>query len=403
MESSLKNGTCNVLVSDTYRIGSSKTGLQNDIADGKYIFSDYFISRNFLSSVVRSGDGVWFDIVEGSRQAAHRGTQIGIRKGSGDSSQCTSNSTSNEISFYNVPRCVGNSMEIFLAHLGNTIVRYSDPGDEMLFGLLPAIDAPNFGSLACDDSLDVLKYGRLKTIKERGYIICAVFLDPSYNLTKSSLATLVNVEFCKMMSVAIFQGKSDAVKIEYIDEMDYSAFPREFDIVAGASWEATVSDSDINNFGKMMPCLPYFFHDKYRLNGTEYNGAGLALTYLLDNEDVALLQIANAIFTATVYAQRNLITRANHVRMPLIHLFGNSLTFMLRDVIMYAGNYDDIINEAVVASDGTTDKGWNMVIPNSNYAPKVPSFYCEYTGSCIQPCEYNPIGYNFICQHPAKA
>ena len=36
---------------------------------------------------------------------------------------------------------------------------------------------------------------------------------------------------------------------------------------------------------------------------------------------------------------------------------------------MYAGNYDDIINEAVVASVGATDKGWNMVIPNSNYAP----------------------------------
>ena len=74
-----------------------------------------------------------------------------------------------------------------------------------------------------------------------------------------------------------------------------------------------------------------------------HNGAELALTLriklTIDNEDVALLQIANAnaIFptTATVYAQRNSITRANHVRMPLIHLFGNSLTFMLRDVIIY--------------------------------------------------------------------
>ena len=52
---------------------------------------------------------------------------------------------------------------------------------------------------------------------------------------------------------------------------------------------------------------------------------------------------------------------------------------------MYAGNYDDIINEAVVASVGATDKGWNMVIPNSNYAPKVPSFYTVSTHRQLHP------------------
>ena len=70
MESSLKNGTCNVLVSDTYRIYGSKAGLQDDVASGKYIMSDTSISRNLLSSVVRLDDHQWFDIVEGSKGAS---------------------------------------------------------------------------------------------------------------------------------------------------------------------------------------------------------------------------------------------------------------------------------------------------------------------------------------------
>ena len=74
MESSLKNETgCNVLVSDTYRIYGSSSGLQDDITNGKYVISDHYISRNLLSSVVRwgdqEGDDVWYDVVEGTRQS----------------------------------------------------------------------------------------------------------------------------------------------------------------------------------------------------------------------------------------------------------------------------------------------------------------------------------------------
>jgi len=392
MESSLKNetGGCNVLVSDTYRIYGSSEGLQDDITSGKYVISDYYISRNLLSSVVRWGDqeadDVWYDIVEGSRQSIYRAAQIGLGK---DESTCFSNSTMEEISFYNGPLCVGNNNEAFQAHLGNVVLSF---GSE---AYLPSIDAPNFGSLECDDCKDVLKDGRLKVINDRGMLNCAVYLDPVHNLTRSSLATLVNVKFCEIMAVAIFQGQPDAVNITYIDELDYSSFPREYDIVAGAAWEERVG-FDTSNLGERSESFPYFIHDKYLYNGTVYDGTGEGLSFALDIEDETLLQVASSVIFATVYAQRNGISRSTYFEMPQMHLLGDSLTFMLRDAIAYAGNYDDILNEALASSDNATDIGWNMVIPNYGIAPKEPVLYCDYVASC-PPCDWIEIDGGYIC------
>lgn len=381
MEIFLKNETCNVMVSDTYRIYGSTAGLQDDLTNGTYVMSDYYMSRNNLAGVVRADDSEWYDLFVGTQAAAYRAAQIGIRK----ESQCPANSADDEVSFYNTPQCVGNAVEVFQEHLGQ-IVLSRGPGAK-----LPIMDVPNFGSLECDTCEDVLKYGRLKTINERGLLNCAVYLDPVPNLTRSSLATLVNVKFCEMLAVAIFQGKYNAVNITYIDEMDFSAFPQEFDVVAGVSWEHRVG-FNTSNLGTMETGLPYFTHDKYRYNGTVYDGIGLAISYAHDIRDADLVFVSAAVVTATVYAQRQDITRATYFDMPMIHLFGDSLTFMLRDVIMYAGNYDDIINEASASSDGDTSVGWNKVFPNYGVAAKTPVYYCDQLGNC-PPCQWWWDGY----------
>ena len=383
MEGALKNGTCNVIVTDTYRIfGSSlQDDYKIDNLNGTYVMSDKYISRNLLSSVVRNDDWEWFNVVEGSRAAAARASQVGISKS--DSELCPTNSTDNEISFDNAPRCVGNTLEIFSERLSYVVISF---GQDVK---LPSIDAPNFGLLECDDCEDVLKYGRLKQIRERGVLNCAVYVNPQYNLTMTSLPTLVNVKFCEMMSVAIFQGDPNAANITYIDNMDKSVFPREFDVVAG---DSAGEAWDLRLDSNLIPSLPYYFHDQYRYNGISYEGVGSSLQYYVDNADTALNHIANAIITAAVYAQRQGITRSTQFEMPLIHLFGDSLTFILRDVVSYSGNYDDIINEALALSDGTTDRGWNMVVPSSSVSNKVPVFFCDYTNSC-PPCDWVPEGY----------
>ncbi|KAL9186171.1 hypothetical protein ACHAXT_005409 [Thalassiosira profunda] len=381
MEASLKDGTCNVLVTDTYRIYGSS--LQYDFASGKYVISDNHISRNLLASVVRRGDAAWYDIVEGARTGAFRAHQLGIGK---DESQCpvTANNNSasarDDVSFYNAATCVGNHVQVFQRHLGETVLSYST--------YLSAIDAPNWGNLECDACEIMDRDGRLEEIRDRGQLNCAVYLNPEYNLTRSSLATLVNVKYCEILAVAILQGKPDAVNITYIDDMDYSVYPREFDAVAGAAWESRVG-FNTNNLGTMSQNLPYFVHDKRKApeNGVVYDGVGLYISYAFDNDDTALHGIAVAAITATIFAQRQGITRSTSFAMPQIHLLGDSLTFMLRDVIAYAGNYDDIINEALAQSDGATERGWNTVIPNYFVAAKIPVNYCDYTGNC-PPCQW---------------
>ena len=69
---------------------------------------------------------------------------------------------------------------------------------------------------------------------------------------------------------------------------------------------------------------------------------------------------------------------------------------MLRDIVMYAGNYDDIINEAIAVSDGFTEKGWNTVVPNYFVAAKTPVYYCNYSGYC-PPCQWIESGGFPIC------
>lgn len=161
----------------------------------------------------------------------------------------------------------------------------------------------------------------------------------------TSLPTLVNMKFCEMMAVAIFQGDPNAVKIIYIDKLEYSAIPPQFDVVAGVTKEPRFDSKETLILGKTLSTLPYYSHDQYRYNGTMYNGAGDSMVIVTD---VSLKNIANAIIAAAVYSQRQGITSINSNEMPLIHLFGDSLTFMLRDVVSYGGNYDDIISEAPI-------------------------------------------------------
>ena len=388
MEASLRSGACNVIVSDTYRLSGSS--LQADIDSGTYVISDYHISRNLISGVVRLGDSEWYDIVEGTRMTSIRSSQMGIYQ---DVAKCPAKSSSadipghSDVSFYNATMCVGNSIETFQRSLGDTVLSWGS--------YLPAIDAPNFGSLECDDCANVLEWGKLRTISDRGHLNCAVYLDPAYNLTHTSLATLVNVKFCELLAVAIFQGNAEAINITYISEMDYSAFPREFDVVAGAAFESKVG-WDVTNAGSMAFGMPYFVHDKYRHDGTVYDGIGLGTQHAFDNEDVPLIFLSLAIVVATVYAQRQGITRATSSNMPQIHLFGEGLTFMLQDAVAYGGNYDEILSEALASSDNATAVGWNTVIPNYFVSPKSPVLYCDYTGNC-PPCTWVEVDGNYIC------
>ena len=296
------------------------------------------------------------------------------------------NSTELPMSFLNAPRCVGSSYEVFERSLGPNAYGYNN-------SFMPTIDAFNFGSLECEGECDeALDYGTLKRIKERGQLNCGVYIPP--NLTPESLQTVISTKYCFLVAVAIFQGDPLAANVTYLGSEDFSAdflpdFPADFDVVAGVNWGDYVSlDSEISadRLGKAVATSIYYWQDKFEYNGTLYDGVGKGPSLFTHVADSTFSMFTQYVTASVVYAQRNYITKATHQNMPLAHIFGSGLTFMLRDVVSYAGNYDEILEDAIANSDQAVGRGWNAVIQNIDLYAGIPVYNCDVYGTCA-PCQ----------------
>ena len=391
IEAALNNGTCNVLVSDVSLIYGSD--LQADLDSGTYVMSEFHISVNRLSMVTRAGnagDGEWFDVLDGTRYAIWRATQIGLGL---DLAACQRtlddpDRGSGTVSFRDPVHCVGNYAEIFGRSLSTKIVE--------LKGFANAIDAPNLGSLRCKDCANVLLSSpSLKEIVSRGSLRCGIYMDQERNYTKTSLPVLMAETYCTAVAATIFQGDPGAVNITHFTEIDYSVFPDDFDVVAGVNLAGMKYDPPNFAYEPEEPspwrrAATYFIEDKYYLDGDEYNGIGkgLGLAVRRHDEDDGLARLTEMVFVATVHAQRVGIDRSTSHMMPLFEIFGDALTFMLKDVIAFAGNYDEVLAESFLASDGQIEKGWNGVVQNfalTFRAPlrtTYPALWCTFLGNC---------------------
>mmetsp|Transcript_15863 Transcript_15863/g.35563 ORF Transcript_15863/g.35563 Transcript_15863/m.35563 type:complete len:856 (-) Transcript_15863:81-2648(-) len=392
MEKSLKNGTCNVLLSDTYRIYGSS--LQEDIDiltnSGKYFVSDFHIARKQLGQVTRFEDGEWFNIVEGTRHWSAKAFQFGIGK---DDSSCPATNGDDfdgSVNFFNGVYCVGNYGEIFQRSLGSHVIGVSSR-------YITMVDAVKFGPLTCDDCENIIDTDPyLREIVDAGKLKCGIYLDPLLNITTTSVSTLIAEQLCRAIAVAIFQGKPNAAEISYLEEMDFSKFPDEFDVMFGMGWEDAMSNDEGDllprRADEWAPSIAYFFHDKYMYKGIKNIGVGKADIFMTNAKRAPRNAqrfpfLVLAIFMAIVDAQRRGISRANFNKMPLIEFLGEGLSFIGRDVVAFAGNYDDIFEEAYAKSDGLIERGWNTVLPNSGQAPRMPTMFCDSLGVC-PPAEF---------------
>ena len=389
MEKSLRDGTCNVLLSDTYRIlGSS---LQEDIDfvsnTRKYVVSDMYISRKQLGPVMRANDVEWRHIVEGTRYWSSRAFHVGFGK---DDSSCPAKNGDEfdgSINFFNGVHCVGNLGEIFQRSLGSHVIGVPT---------IPMIDVVKLGDLNCNDCENILTTDSyLRQIVDAGKLKCGIYLDPLLNITTTSVSTLIAEQFCRAIAVVIFQGKPNAAEITHLEEIDFSEFPEEFDIILGTSWREVTSNDEgylLPRADEWAPNVAYFFHDKFIFNGTKFNGVGKADIFMTSakRSSKSIAQLVASIFTAIVDAQRRGISRANSKKMPLVEFFGEGLEFMARDVVAFAGNYDDIFEEAYAKSDGLTERGdWNVVLQNSGVdSAKLPTIFCLVNHGMCPPTEY---------------
>ena len=405
IEAALRNGTCNVLVSDVSQIYGSD--LQADLDIGTYAMSNFHVSVNRLSVVTRAGnagDGEWSNVIEGTRHGLSKAVQIGLGL---DPAACQKilddpDRGSGPISFLDPVRCVGNYAEIFGRSLSTKILGSSS--DDFY---AQTIDAPNLGSLRCKDCENVLLSSpSVKEIVDRGGLRCGIYMDQERNYTKTSLPVLMAETYCTAVAVAIFQGDRDAVNITHFTEIDYSVFPDEFDVVAGVEavfirehgrLDHQDFEYDPEEPSPWSMASGYFLEDKYHLDGVEYNGVGKgrALAIRKTDEDDGLAYLIGMVFVATVHAQRIGIDRSTSYEMPLFELLGNGLTFMLKDVIAFAGNYDEVLADALRASDGQIGRGWNSIIKKYEVTFGVPTVWCSLSGSCPHEVWGKNIGLGF--------
>ncbi|EJK57642.1 hypothetical protein THAOC_22290, partial [Thalassiosira oceanica] len=389
IEAALHNGTCDVLVADDYQIYGSE--LQADLDNGTYVMSDLRLFLNRISMVTRTGnagDQEWSDVLSGLFAGIFRATQIGLGL---DPAACQKTLEdprrgSGPISFLDPVNCVGNHFEIFSRSISTKLLGTK--------GFAKAIDAPNLGSLQCRDCKNVLMSSpTLREIVDRGGLRCGIYMDPERNYTKSSLPVLMAETYCTSVAATIFQGDPGAATITHFTEIDFSVFPVDFDVVAGVAGNlADLNMDGLQSFAYYDPKDPspwraaagYFLEDKYYLNGVEYNGIGkeLVLATRSYDEDDGLTRLIAMVFVATVHAQRIGVSRSNSQMMPLIELFGDAVTFMLKDVVALVGNYDDVLAESFRASDGQIEKGWNGVVQNFALTTRAPMLRCSLTGSC---------------------
>jgi len=103
---------------------------------------------------------------------------------------------------------------------------------------------------------------------------------------------------------------------------------------------------------------PYYY--KNRADGDDVDVYAMATR----EDDVLFTSFVNCVVMATIYAQENHIQKENSEEMPLVSLFGDNLSWALKNAISYSGSYDQIymkhfgnVNTPRAAKDNADYKG----------------------------------------------
>ncbi|KAL7523806.1 hypothetical protein ACHAXR_000339 [Thalassiosira sp. AJA248-18] len=77
-------------------------------------------------------------------------------------------------------------------------------------------------------------------------------------------------------------------------------------------------------------------------------------------DDVLFASFVNCIVVSTIYAQENFMSERSK-EMPLVSVFGSSLSWALRDAIAYSGSYDQLYTKHFGSEVSEVDRGRNTL------------------------------------------
>lgn len=349
-----KQGDCNVLATNLV-VFASNDHLISGITSGQYVFGNELLSEDMLSIASRNDDAQWHDIIHGTFEGVTRGYTNSVA--AQNASRCLPSQSN--ISFMMAPLCVGNLAEILYRHFSAYFKYIEEWSGHQLNAskVNGAIYAPRYGTLDCPTCTDA---GTLHRIIQRKQLNCGVIDDPK-NTGLSSMSKF----YCHAVAAAIFQGDPSAVSITYIDFADNSLrdlSERGLDMVAGESryglkgwWSPDLSGWSADLAGRFSFSVPYYYTS---LDDGQF---GKDISLVTRADDVLFSSFVNAVVTATINAEEDGVTQSNSEKMPLIGLFGGELRWMLRDVIRYKGNYEEIYYETHNITNDE-ERGYNRLI-----------------------------------------
>lgn len=370
-------GDCNVVACDLFQFLTSR--LYDEVQRGDLYFTDDTLSTGNWphAMVTRKDDHQWSSIVEGVQVVLIRSLQKNVTQ---DASLCQKRSqteNSSALLFLNAPICVGNFGEIFLRYFPVTLYNTEDKKEET--GL---IFSPNLGSLDRRSDTNSDERGTLREIINRTKLNCGVL-----NHTGNKELTAMSSIYCKAVAAAIFHGDSNAVNFTYLDSFSESLEHLKhgaFDIIAGDNlwalqglWQSSdFSGSYLKKlYSEFGSSVPYYYATKD--NGEVGRAMSLVTHLEKDAKDDVFLSFVNAVVTATIHAVINDISKESGMQMPFYEMFGEELRFMLKDVVYFVGNYDDIYDE----SHGDKDRGVNNVNVDSSIW-QTRNVICTMVGGC---------------------
>ena len=236
-EEAFLNGTCNVMSSD--RLILYATLREEGFKDKGYIVGDKLKTKEPLSVATRKDDKEFSDVVNWVVQALFYGEEQGITK---NSTLCDFVSPdmeidASELNYLNAVYCVGNYEQVLRSPKEDRGLNNINNGTA---GMLYAIP---FGELDNEDTELTMNDDEtclLCDIRDQGILNCGVVVPVNFtqDVLESKELTGMNVEYCRTLSAALFNGNEDAVKIYTYTEDDGSAYRAlnngTVDVIAGA-------------------------------------------------------------------------------------------------------------------------------------------------------------------------
>ena len=320
-----------------------------------YVVGEKMMTKEPNAFVTRSDDREFSDAINWVLQALIWGEEQGLTK---DLTLCRNSSDLNsyqvsDLDFMNAVHCVGNYGEIMGAQRTDGGKNHINRGKSGMMYALP------FGKIDREYNLGDLQEGTLKSIRNDGHLKCGVLAPPGFksNLAENKGLMGMGIDYCHALASALFFGDSDSVDIFTFPNFGNSSYIAlangKVDVIAGGKVQKKFDFRSTDSLEGFHFSTPYYYGD------TESDVGVYSMVTRQD--DLLLSSFVDVIVLGSIYAQENGIKRDDRLKMPQMTLFGNELTWALRDSVEYAGNYDEIYKKNFESNHTDETRGRNAV------------------------------------------